>query len=69
MIIVKFELEEARKHAGLTQAQLSDKSGVPQTTISGIENSGKTPNVVNARRLADALGIDVNDMIIEEVKS
>lgn len=65
---MKFELESLRKRIGLTQAQLSDKSGVPQTTISGIEKDGRNPNVVTARRLADALGVDMNDMLVKEAK-
>ncbi|MDH5105558.1 helix-turn-helix domain-containing protein [Lentilactobacillus diolivorans] len=59
--------KEIRRRSGLTQAQLSDKSGVPQTTISGIENGGKIPNYFNARKLAEALGIDMNDFAEKEV--
>ncbi|MCI1893027.1 MAG: helix-turn-helix domain-containing protein [Schleiferilactobacillus harbinensis] len=66
---MKFNLREEREKAGLTQAQLSDKSGVPQTTISGIENSGKKPNVVAAHRLADALGVTMEELLVEEAKN
>lgn len=59
--------KELRNQSGLTQAQLSDKSGVPQTTISGIENGGKVPTYFNARDLAKALGVDMNEFAEREV--
>ncbi|EUJ53837.1 helix-turn-helix transcriptional regulator [Listeria fleischmannii] len=49
----------------MSQARLSDISGVPQTTISGIEG-GKTPNVIIANKLADALNITVNDLLSDK---
>lgn len=64
---MKFTLEEARRRAGLSQGQLADKSEVPQTTISGIENSGKTPNVITAAKLAHAMGLSTDDLITKEV--
>ena len=59
--------KELRHKAGLTQAQLADRSGVPQTTISGIESDGKVPGYFNARKLAKALGIDMNEFDPMEV--
>ncbi|MCG4280882.1 helix-turn-helix domain-containing protein [Lacticaseibacillus saniviri] len=60
---------QLRKSSGMTQAQLADKSGVPQTTISGIENDGKIPGYMNAWKLANALGIDMNEFLPREVKN
>lgn len=60
-------LRKARERQGMNQAALADKSGIPQTTISGIENDGKIPNFNNASKLADALGIDMNDFPKERV--
>ena len=44
-------LREARRHAGMTQVELSAKSGVPQTTISTAERLGNrsTDTVAYAR--------------------
>ncbi|KRK48163.1 helix-turn-helix transcriptional regulator [Secundilactobacillus kimchicus] len=55
-----------RERAGMTQAKLSDVSRVPQTTISGIENTDKTPGLITATKLADALGIDVKELLPEK---
>ncbi|AVE82316.1 helix-turn-helix domain-containing protein [Lactiplantibacillus plantarum] len=61
------QFKHFRQNAGLTQAQLADKSGIPQTTISGIESDGKVPGYFNARKLAKALNIDMNDFAPKEV--
>ncbi|HAA5011154.1 TPA_asm: XRE family transcriptional regulator [Listeria monocytogenes] len=48
----------------MSQSKLSDISGVPQTTISGIEG-GKTPTLIIAKKLADALGVTTDDLLQE----
>ena len=44
-----------RELQGLTQTQLSDVCGIPQTTISGIETGRVNLGVERAKRLATAL--------------
>lgn len=61
------ELIMLRNRKGLTQAKLSDLSGVPQTTISGIENTNKTPGLKTAIKLAKALEIQVEELLPKEV--
>jgi len=53
---------EWRKHRGLTQAKLSESVGVTQAAIAGIEKGGKQPSVALLRKLADALGVDMDDL-------
>ncbi|KRK13904.1 transcriptional regulator [Lacticaseibacillus zeae DSM 20178 = KCTC 3804] len=48
-------LLEAREEAGLTQAKLAEKSGVPKTTIVRIENGSNT-TIETLTKLANALG-------------
>lgn len=55
----KFEV--TRRAAGFQQDGLAERSGVPQGTISRIEN-GTAPLVTNALRLARALGTTVEDL-------
>ncbi len=53
-----------REYRGLTQAALSEKSGVRQGYLSEIE-SGKKPGSVDAyKALARALGVDVDDLLV-----
>lgn len=60
------KLVEFRNQKGLTQSKLSDLSGVPQTTISGIENTSKTPGLRTAIKLAAALGVHAEDLLPEQ---
>ncbi|MHC5278906.1 helix-turn-helix domain-containing protein [Listeria kieliensis] len=55
-----------REKKGLTQSALSALSGVPQTTISGLENKNIIPSLIIADRLAKALGVTTNDLLKEK---
>ena len=52
-------LKMARKQAGLTQAQLAEKIGVPFQSISQWEHDSRTPNMESLNKLANALGCHV----------
>ena len=49
-------LMKARHDAGLTQKELSVKSGISQADISRLENGTRNPSVALLRKLADAMG-------------
>ena len=46
---------EARIQAGLTQSQLSERSGISQADISRLEKGTRNPSLALLKRLADAL--------------
>lgn len=54
-------LKQIRQLRGLTQMQLSNKSGIPRTTIASIEQ-GALPNVLIAVQLAHSLDVSVEDI-------
>lgn len=56
------KVQSLRKNAGLTQAELSEKSGLPQSHISRIESAKLSPSRVTLEKIATALGIPVNDL-------
>ena len=59
-------MKAARQNSGMTQKQLADASGVNIRQIQRIENGeGDMSNVTlgNAVKLADALGVDVKDLL------
>lgn len=60
----KIKLHRERK--GFSQTKLADISGVPQTTISGLENKNVIPSVLIADKLAKALGVTVNDLLSDK---
>jgi len=46
---------DARKNAGLTQKQLSERTGIAQADISKIENGDANPSLKTLKRLATAM--------------
>jgi len=50
---------DARKDSGLTQKQLSEKTGIAQTDISRLENGNANPSLRTLKRLADGMGMSL----------
>ncbi|WP_276927705.1 helix-turn-helix domain-containing protein [Faecalibaculum rodentium] len=48
-------ISEARHQAGLSQRQLSDRAGIPQSTIARVER-GKNTSLATISKIASALG-------------
>ena len=46
----------ARTEAGITQQQLSERTGINQSNLSRIENGNGNPSVSTLNRIASALG-------------
>lgn len=51
------DLRSARQRKGLTQTELSERSGVDQSVISRLENGGNNPEHVTVVKLERALGL------------
>jgi predicted transcriptional regulator len=47
---------DARKSSGITQKELSQKSGIAQGDISKLENGNANPSLKTLQRLATAMG-------------
>lgn len=60
----KFNLKEVRISRGLTQTELADKLGIAQQVISRYERGNFMPQLDNAKIIADALGVTVDELII-----
>ena len=69
MTPVRLTLREARTAAGLTQAELAEKVGVRQATISDLE-SGKSTRIEFdlLDRLCAELGVEPGDLLEREGK-
>lgn len=46
---------DARIHAGMTQLELSEKSGISQADISRLEKGTRNPSIALLKRLAEAM--------------
>jgi putative transcriptional regulator len=55
-------LEELRKHAGLTQQALSAKAEVSRKSINAIENGIYVPSTVLALKISKTLGCKVEEL-------
>ncbi len=50
---------DARKASGLTQKQLSEKTGIAQGDISKLENGSANPSLKTLQRLAAGMGMQL----------
>ncbi len=48
---------EARKDTGLTQKELSERTGIAQADISKLENGNGNPSLRTLQRLAEGMGM------------
>jgi putative transcriptional regulator len=55
-------LKEYRTRCGLTQAELARQVGVSRKTVNTVENGVFTPSTPLALRLAQVLGVSVEDL-------
>ena len=58
-------VREARRRAGLTQAELAEKAGVPKSTVGRIESGARTPSVELVERLVRAAGLELTVSLSE----
>jgi DNA-binding XRE family transcriptional regulator len=58
---VSGRIRAARERTGLTQAELSDRSGLPQSHISRIENGKLSPSHATLEKIAKGLGLPVSE--------
>jgi DNA-binding XRE family transcriptional regulator len=52
-----------REYRGLTQTQLAEMAGVTQAMVTMIETGRRKGQTSTLKRLADALGVDVDDLV------
>ena len=57
------KLKAAREAAGLTQVELAEKVGCKQKDISRWENGNREPVASTLKKLAQALGCSMDDLV------
>ena len=58
-MILRSLVREARKRAGLTQAELGRRAEVPQSTVARIESGARIPSTELVERLVRAAGYEI----------
>jgi len=61
------QLARLRRNKGYSQRALAQESGVSPATIYELENDRRTANPSTLRKLAEALGVEVVDLLEEDV--
>ena len=59
-------ISKARKESGLTQKQLSERTGIAQTDISRLERGNANPSLRTLQRLAAGMGMRVKIEFVPE---
>ena len=65
MCAMASKLKELRESKGLSQRELSRRSGVPAATINRLEQGNDQPSFKDAKKLADALALDPKELIAQ----
>jgi transcriptional regulator with XRE-family HTH domain len=63
MIIFGRKLKEIRIKKNISQEELAFRSGLHRTYISSIERGQRNISIVNIKKIADALDVDVSDLL------
>lgn len=61
-------IKQLRKNKGLTQKKLGELIGVKAITIRKYESNEREPNLITLNKIADALGVTINDLLTEDDK-
>ncbi len=56
-------LLELRKRKDLSQDKLSDRAGIPRSTITHMESGAGNPSLTNLCKLAGALGVSIEELL------
>lgn len=59
---------DARKISGLTQKELSEKTGIAQGDISKLERGSANPSIKTLKRLAEGMGMSLKIEFIPQEK-
>lgn len=59
---VGLNVQALRRERGLSQEELAHRAAMHQTYLSGVERGRRNPSVLVLARIADALGVDIEDL-------
>lgn len=57
---IMYEMMKARIETGMTQKELSEKTGINQSNLSRIESGSGNPSIATLERIASAMGKKVS---------
>lgn len=61
-----FKIRNLRQRAGLSLAQLGERTGSHPESLRNLEKNRKKASVVMLARIANALGVALDDLLVDE---
>lgn len=65
MAIVKNNVKKIRKHYGISDRAIAEKTGISKSQINRIENCLESPTLDKLYAIAKALNVKIKDLIVE----
>lgn len=63
---MQVKLRQVRERLFMTQSDLAEKTGIAEATISRIENGIQVPRVSTVKKIARAMGVEPDELIVWE---
>jgi transcriptional regulator with XRE-family HTH domain len=60
---VGLNVQNLRRGQGLSQEELADRAGIHQSYLSDIERGRRNPSLLVLARVAEALGVDLEELV------
>jgi len=60
---MRVRLREVRERLFITQAELSERTGIAEATLSRIENGMQRPRISTVRKIAEGLGVTADELV------
>jgi transcriptional regulator with XRE-family HTH domain len=64
---MRLKLREVREQRFVTQAELAERTGMSRATLSRLESGLQRPRISTVRRIAAALGVQPEELVIWDV--
>lgn len=64
---MELKIRQLREKAGLSQKALAHKAKISQGKVSEYESGKSIPRLDSARRIADALGVSIDELVEVEI--
>ena len=59
------KIKHLRTEKGITQKELANRLGTSQQNLAQYENGKRNPKLETVRKMADALGVYISDLIVD----